>query len=223
MSKDNLGSVVRALVNVPSELLGMVKDFVHKITGKDRELWIAQGKLFLQGQPCWTKTVEAAKSVLRLVSAGQTIVIAATSGKKTIAQAGDIFQTIDPDFENWDLDVPGEAEPATPVNVYELVGDGDFRTIFYGSLGRNLNDFRFTQEQIIVFVHDHKKWLCTNGSATFFLFKVAGQFFVARVCLGIDGKPCADVSRFSYDLVWGGSSHRRVVAPQQTMNFRPVG
>lgn len=55
MSTDILGSVVRALATVPNGLLGMVKDFIHKITGSDADLWVAQGKLFLQQKPCWTE------------------------------------------------------------------------------------------------------------------------------------------------------------------------
>ncbi|MDO8579513.1 MAG: hypothetical protein Q7R72_01415 [bacterium] len=51
MSRDILGSLVRALVIVPENRLGLVRDFVNKMTGSDGETWEIQGKLFLRKQP----------------------------------------------------------------------------------------------------------------------------------------------------------------------------
>ncbi len=155
--------------------------------------------------------------ILRLISGGEQIVIGATSGTKTIASSTDIFTWgIDPDFENWGLDVPGQATPAKLVQVHEMVQDGDFKTI-YGSVGRDLDALCLTQEQIVAFVRGHKKWLRTSGYATLFLFKVADEFFVAGVNLYDDGRPDAHVHRFSNDNVWNAVSRRRIVLPQLTL------
>jgi len=84
MSKDILGSVVRALVTVPEQNLGMVKDFIHKITGGDSVVWIDQGKLFLQQKACWTSDLAAKQppkpkpSLLEFIS---TVVVPASTEK----------------------------------------------------------------------------------------------------------------------------------------------
>ncbi len=54
MSNDILGSLVRALVTVPEDRLGPVKDFARKLAGSDGEEWVKNGKLFLRKEPCWT-------------------------------------------------------------------------------------------------------------------------------------------------------------------------
>lgn len=210
--QDILGPTMRALLSVPTRLLGMVRDFIHKITGAESELWTKQAKLFLQQKPCWiTQTVSP---ILRCISSNKRIIVSATSGLKTIAQAGGVFTWgIDSDFVRWGLDVSGEARPDTPVEVHEMVQNGDFKTI-YGSLGRELDNLCFTQEQVITFVREHKGWLRRDGYATFFLLKVKDKFFVAGVILDADDGPCARIFRFSFGSVWHGDCHHRFVVPQ---------
>jgi hypothetical protein len=48
MSKDILGSLLRVLVTVPEDRLGLVQDFARKLAGSDGKTWKAQGKLFLR-------------------------------------------------------------------------------------------------------------------------------------------------------------------------------
>ena len=213
-----LGRVVEMIMTVPSEWLGTLCDLFGKLTGGERENWFDNLKLFLRKEPCWTARVVA--SILRLISGNESIIIRATSGEKTIASATDIFfWGIDPDFTNWGLDVLGQATLDTPVQVYEMTEDGNFKTIF-GSLGRDLNKLCLTQEQIIAFVQDYKNWLRTEGDATFFLFKVGNEFFVARVHLSTGDKPHVNVRRFSSAYVWNTTAWDttflplRVVLPQ---------
>jgi hypothetical protein len=85
MSKDILGSLVRVLVTVPEDRLGLVQDFANKLAGSDSDTWVQQGKLFFRKEPCWTngQAVHAAEpeltpSILELVS---TVVVPATTGK----------------------------------------------------------------------------------------------------------------------------------------------
>jgi hypothetical protein len=160
---------------------------------------------------------KVAKSILRLISGGKKIVIRATKGERTIAQAKEVFTWgIDRDFTNWGLDVPGEAKSETPVEIHEMTEDGNFKTIF-NSLGRNLDELCFSQEQVITFVEDNKEWLRKDGYATFFLIKKENEFCVADVDLSEGGSPLALVARFSDDGGWGGDDRRRVVVPQQTL------
>ena len=153
-------------------------------------------------------------SILRLVSGNEPIVICATVGANITASATDVFSWfLYPDFKNCDAQAAGEPTPDTSVEVYERVKDGDFKTIF-GSLGRNLDELCLTQEQIIAFVRDHEKWLRTDGYTTFFLLKVGGEFFVARMRHARDSGLKADVVNFPYEDKWCGPDHHRVVVPQ---------
>jgi hypothetical protein len=195
----------------------------NMLLGDEGDVVETELRKFVAKRPCWNgKTVQAPApqpkpGILRCISVGEQIVIGATTGAKTITSATDVFTWgIDPDFKNWGLDVPGEAKPETPVQVSEMVRDGDYRTI-YGSIGQDLNTLRFTQEQIIAFVRDHKKWLRTGGYATFFLFKVENEFFVANVGSNDDGRPDASVLRFSSGRVWDAGIRHRIVLPQLTL------
>jgi len=85
MSKDILGSLVRVLVTVPEDRLGLVKDIANKLAGDDGGEWERQGKLYLRKEPCWTNgqatqvaEPEPVPSILELVS---TIMVPATTGK----------------------------------------------------------------------------------------------------------------------------------------------
>lgn len=168
----------------------------------------------IEGELMRALPAQTRPNILRLISGDQQIVIRATSGKRAIARATGIFTWgIDSDFKKWKLDVSGEEKPETPVEVHEMLVDRDFKTIFAG-LGRELDDLCLTQEQIIAFVEDHKKWLRKEGFATFFLFKVNTEFFVAGVLLNSDERPSVYARQFSYDLVWDGDGLRRLVVPQ---------
>jgi hypothetical protein len=85
MSKDVLGSLMRVLVTVPEDRLGLIQDFANKLAGSDGDTWFRQGKLFFRKEPCWTngQVTHVAKpkptpSILELVS---TIVVSATTSK----------------------------------------------------------------------------------------------------------------------------------------------
>lgn len=221
-SNQNLYSHLKGILTMPSvlgtnvlaEVAGAITDFFEKLAGHDGTRWLTEFKRFLRKEPCWVVAELVASSVLRLISGGKQIIILATTGTKTIASATDVFTWgIDSDFKNWGLDVVEPAKPDTPVEVHEMIADGDFKTIF-GSLGRNLDELCFTQEQIIVFVQNHKKWLRTDGCSTFFPFKVGNEFFVAYVYLFAGGRPRAYVNRFSSGFVWSGASRPRIVVPQ---------
>lgn len=192
----------------------------YMLLGDNGDVVEAELRNFVAKRPCWSGQVVKAvepqpkPAIPSLVSGDEQIIIGATSGAKTIASATDVFTWgIDPDFKNWGLDIPSEAKPETPIKVYEMVQDSDFKTIF-GSFGRNPNALCLTQEQIISFVRDHKKWLRTGGYATFFLFKLGGEFFVAFVFLDSYERPDVDAYRFSCDVVWNAGIRHRIVVPQ---------
>ncbi len=202
----------------------------NMLLGDEGDVIEAELRKFVAKRPCWVngqvaKATETKPQILHLISSGKKIVIRTTKGERTIAQAKDIFTWgIDGDFTNWGLDVPGEAKLETLVEVHEMTEDGDFKAI-YGGLDRNLDNLRLTQDQIIAFVGDNKKWLRKEGYGTFFLFTKKDEpinadksnLFVADVNLDSDERPNAFVRHFSDDNEWCGGNRHRVVVPQQTL------
>lgn len=145
----------------------------------------------------------------------ETTTLAATSGRLTIAQSSDVFRGgIATDFKTWGTNVAGTDTPETAVSVYEMKKDGDYRTLF-GSLG-DPRSLCHTQAQIVMFCLTRRHLLRQDGHATFFLFEVNGELFVACVSVD-DGQLRVFVSRFGFDYVWDAGAHRRLVVPQQKL------
>jgi len=162
------------------------------------------------------KFAEIAENIVdrvKLISGGVTLEIDPTDGKAIIHKAGDVFTGyIDSNFKNWDLNVASGPTKKTPVQVYEMIKDGTFAQIF-GGMSDDLDKLCLTQNQIIRFVQDHRKWLRQDGYGTFFLFKKMNEFFVANVYLDSDG-PYVFVNRLSDGHVWGAEFRHRIVVPQ---------
>lgn len=162
------------------------------------------------------------RSVLRRLYEGEVINIRRSTGIGSIARAKVTFRGyISSDFIDWGCDVPGEATDEQRVEVYEMVADGNFQTMF-GSTGRPVEELVLTQMQIVAFCEDHRHKLRAEGFATFFLFKVGqkvlpdfSNLFVCVVVVGGRGLS-AHVCQFSSSFVWLGESRRGVVLPQQT-------
>lgn len=153
------------------------------------------------------------KDILRPIFSGKPIIIDACDGKSTLANAKKVFKSdIDLNFENWGTNEPGIATQETAVRVCELIKDATFVQIF-SSLGTELDELCLTQHQIISFCENYPDWLCVNGYATLFLFKVSDQYFVVRVHVNSDGL-CVNVSRLEHTYVWSGERRHRVVSPQ---------
>lgn len=150
---------------------------------------------------------------LKLLSGAETLMLDALDGKETLATAKEVFPSgIDGDFKNWGTNKPGITTKEIAVDVHELVKDGTFAQMF-GSLGTDLDKLCLTQSQIKNFCKKHPEWLRQNGYATFFLFKVEDQFFVAGVGVRSDGLHVR-VCRFEGDDVWSAESSHRLVVPQ---------
>jgi hypothetical protein len=110
MSQDMLGSLVRVLVTVPEDRLGLVRDFAHKLAGSDGDTWVKQGKSFLRKELCWTP------SILELVGA---VRVPATTGKfvakeKFVCDTGHKAKVkisyLDDNFTAWFLSGDGKTE-----------------------------------------------------------------------------------------------------------------
>ena len=151
---------------------------------------------------------------LKLISAKETLILDPTDGNETMAQAEDVFQDgIDINFIHYGCEVKSEQTGEQEVVVHELIKDAHFQTIF-DSLAGNLDKLCLTQPQIIHFVRNYPNWLCQFGQATFFLFKVGDEFFVAKVRVR-DVRIRMHLSRFKTDeYIWECKLGHRVVSPQ---------
>ena len=153
--------------------------------------------------------------ILKLISEAHEIIIETCDGSQTIATAKETFKSgIDSDFKSWGTNKAGASTEKTPVQVHEMVKDATFAQMF-GSLGIDLDKLCLTQHQIKTFCEVHKEWLRKDGYATFFLFKVDEQFFVASVHVSSDGL-YVRVCRFGDDRVWRAENFLRMVVPQLT-------
>jgi hypothetical protein len=87
MSKDILGSLVRVLVTVPEDRLGLVIDITNKLAGQDGDEWEKEGKRFLRRQPCWRSEIHDPTLITPkskpelLIDLIGTVTIAATASK----------------------------------------------------------------------------------------------------------------------------------------------
>ncbi|MBA4320422.1 MAG: hypothetical protein C0412_18650 [Flavobacterium sp.] len=198
------------LKKAPRNYRELCNQFERVLLGEESEFWEREAKKFLSKHPCWN---QKENSYLKLISDGKKVILASTDGKETITNAQKIFPSgIDSDFKNWNLDVPSASTEETKIQVFEIIKDGTFKDIF-GSFGENLDRLCLSQAQIISFVKDHSKWLRKDGYKTFFLFKMSGEYFVARVDLRFAGLNVY-VHRFSYDNVWPAENRPRIVVPQ---------
>jgi len=151
--------------------------------------------------------------VVKLISGEARLVLDACNGKKTIAQASDVFSYIDPDFKNWGTDVAGKATPETSVTVHEMVEDANFAKMF-GALADDPSKLVLEQDQILNFIRKYRNWLRQDGWATFFLFQSGDEFFVAYVYRGSYGSLRVGVYRFAGVGAWSAGYRHRLVVPQ---------
>lgn len=141
-----------------------------------------------------------------------TITLEKTTGKKTIANAINVFTSyIDSDFKNWGTDKKGEKTKEMNLAVCELTENMTFAQMF-----PKPEEMSLSQEQIVDFCVNHKDKLRQDGYATFFLFKVDSEFFVAIVHVLSDGLN-VHVRRLSLGHVWIAECRYRLVFPQLTL------
>lgn len=138
----------------------------------------------------------------------EAITLKKTTGKELIGESK-IFSWIDSDFKNYGCNVKEKPKKAVDVEVREMTENGTFKDIFAGDLDKLV----LSQGQILEFVKNHKDLLSKHWY-TFFLFKVDGEYFVARVLFRGGGGLLVGVRRFSRDGVWFAERRHRMVVPK---------
>jgi hypothetical protein len=210
-TKDMLGALVRNVVALPVEMLGVILDFSEKLLSESGGEWFSEFKKFLRKEKTWTEVV--IEKIIKLISGGKALTIKALDGQEYIGAAKKVFKGyIDSDFENYGLNKPSEATEEIAVQVYEQIKDANFAKMFI-SLSSDLDKLCLTQSQIVAFCKKYPKWLRQGGGYTFFLFKMNNDYFVASVFVHVDGLS-ARVFRFECGGVWFAESRCRVVVPQ---------
>lgn len=145
----------------------------------------------------------------------ETVTLAPTKGDATLAEAGDVFSGfIGRNFKDWGTNISGEDTDEVNVDVYEMVRDGNFRTLF-GLLG-DPRKLCLTQGQIVEFCRSHRDSLRQGGPATFFLFEAQGELFVVDVGV-CNGELEVRMYCFDDDYVWYAEDRHRLVVEQQTV------
>jgi len=118
-----LGKIIRMVVTMSSDTLGMVVDLLEKVNGNDKVSWVSELKMFLRKEPCWTNgnVMQVAQpkptpSILELVS---TVVVPATTGKfvaktafvvNTKRNAKVLISSVWDNFARWFLSGDGKTE-----------------------------------------------------------------------------------------------------------------
>jgi len=57
MAKDILGQAVKKIVDLSSEMLGVICDLAEKFSGESGREWLAEFKKFLRKEKCWEGVV----------------------------------------------------------------------------------------------------------------------------------------------------------------------
>ena len=153
-------------------------------------------------------------SHLKLISGGHVLSIPATDGKRTIAQAGEVFTGyVDPNFKAWKLDVPSAQTKPMSVQVWEHTLDDKLANIF-ASTGKPNDALCIPQSQISFFAARYPEWLCADGYGAFFMFKENKKLFVANVRFDDARQLRVRVYHLSYGDVLYASYRSRFVLPQ---------
>ena len=158
--------------------------------------------------------IELAEGVagrLKRLFVDRRIELAATDGSEMIAEAKEVFAA---GIYGATRREACKATAQTDLVVYEIIKDGTYSQIF-GGFGENLKRLCWTKSQIVVFCRDRSDRLRRNGSRTFFLYQGEnGGFFVASVCMGVDGRLSVYFRPLEEEHVWCCLYQHRVVVPK---------
>lgn len=202
-------AIMTSLVELIKKLGGTMENLYRLATPEGKETLEAVAQIIVDGAN------RAKNKFFRLISEEKNLILDATDGSEVLANATGVFDYVDPDFKNWNIDKPRASTPETPVEMYEMIQGGTFAQLF-GSLSNDVGRLCLTQDQIKNFVKKYRQCLQKDGYGTFFLFKSQKNFFVAGVIFGFGKRLEVRVSRFEYDYVWYAVPHHCLVVPRLT-------
>jgi len=122
-------------------------------------------------------------STLKLISSGDVRIRALNGSQSFSFSDGDLFKFVF--FDLADLNTKESAIKSDGIEllVYEQVKDSTINQMFI-SLNRNFDQLCLTQNQILEFLDNYKKY--SRNYTNHFLFKSNGKIFIAQVCVDSD-------------------------------------
>lgn len=204
------------LAKIAATIVEFQEEF-SSLTTVDAQWIIQHGReavsLFVKTVASRGESVKEDLKILKLISAGEKIMIEASYGNVLISKAKKTFKSwIDPHFTDWKLNEVGTATPETLLNVYEMANNATFIQMFT-ELNSDLDKLVMTQSQIIRFCEKHPNWFCCHGYFTFFLTKIKDNYFVISVHVD-DDDLVVRVNRLEDSTFWRAANAFRVVAPK---------
>lgn len=197
-----------------SEVKGPLTDLLERLNGENGGECLAGLKKFLRGE-------DSRLPILEHISGDKRLVISAHDGQQTIAQAGELFTGgVSSNFKKWGTNVAGEDTPEIEVVVYETQREASFFQMFtfISDSFRGLDYLCLQQGQILNFVRNYQSWIGSEGSRTFFLFKVGSDYFVADISFNSSNRLEANISCSDDCVTWVATNHLRVVVPKKWRN-----
>ncbi len=150
----------------------------------------------------------------RNLDAVESFILDSLDGTETLANANEVFLFgIDGDLKKPGINKPGVGTKETMVQAYRFARTGVTFEELFGSFEMELDSLCLTQAQIKNFCKKNSNWLLRKGSATFFLFKSSGQFFIAVVS-GRSGNLLVDVRSFKSNDIWSVAFVEHIVVQQ---------
>jgi len=186
--QDMLGPLIRAIVGVPKNRLGLMLDIANRlnINSEDEAVFFPDLAKFARE---WGEVRKQTKVYLRLLAYD---LMDGTDGTKTLKN-NKLFRG---GVHGETLTAISEPTRPTGLAVYEVVGSGNYTELF-GSLGEE-GELEWTESQADRFFREHNNSL-RKYDGTF--LRVKGGF-VANAHLDGCGRLRLDVDQFSNNRVW---------------------
>jgi hypothetical protein len=152
------------------------------------------------------------QEITRRLYVDKEIIIATLNSGRIICEAKDVFRSwLAPNFSDSEVNMPSKKTPEIKVQVRELVKKANFAGIFK-ELNSDLSKLCLTQDQIIEFCVNSKKYLREEGKGNFFLFRANGRYQVATVAILNDGLTI-ERNYLEYPYKWDPEYAYRIIIP----------
>jgi hypothetical protein len=120
MTKDILGQVVKKIVDLPSEMLGVIYDLAEKFSGESGFEWLTELKKFLRKEKCWVDTLLEFLGI-RILPATTEKFIAREKFVKDISDDAEVkISFIGDNFKAWLLDKVEEPRKKSELRIQRL-------------------------------------------------------------------------------------------------------
>lgn len=135
MKKDMLGQVIRKIMDLPEEWLGVVFDLLEKLLGEAGWEWLAELKKFLCKEACWISVLKLIETVNVSMTA-QKFIAKDKFIKSTERKTSVNISSMSIDFEKWFLKKTELQMMDVVLRIYKLIKSSADRLIINELGGR---------------------------------------------------------------------------------------